>query len=160
MPLEPKQIKAAKLLAKGQSQTETAQAIGVSRRTIVRWLSQPEFKNLCFGLSGEAQPVARSVHSVELEKPIQVRGQSNSLTVEDLVPDALQAVRDILTNPDVRVTDRLKAAALVGQWSGLEHRGKTQELEAFKLLRDANLLPGEIVERVEEAILECFRNIR
>ena len=160
MSLEPKQIDAAKLLAKGQSQTQTAQAIGVSRRTIVRWLSQSEFKNLCFGLSGEVQAVAKSVNPIDLKSQVQVRNQPNNLTVDDLVPYAVQAIQEILTSPDVRPSDRLKAAALVGQWSGLEYRGKTQELEAFKLLGDANLLPGEMVERVEEVILGCFRNIR
>jgi hypothetical protein len=160
MSLEPKQVKAANLLAKGQSQTQTAQAIGVSRRTIVRWLSQAEFKNLCFGLSGDVQPVARSIHSIELEKPIQVRGQSNNLTVEDLVGDALQAVQDILSNPEARPGDRLKAASLIGEWAGMAHRGKVHELQASVLLRDLGFLPRESVELVQIAYEECQQKIK
>ncbi len=160
MPLDPKQIDAAKLLAKGQSQTQTAQAIGVSRRTIVRWLSQSEFKNLCFGLSGEVQSIAKSINPIELESPVQVRRQPTTLTVENLVPDALQAVQDILSNPEARPGDRLKAASLIGEWAGMAHRGKVHELQAFVLLRDLGFLPRESVELVQIAYEECQQKIK
>ena len=48
--MTPNQIKAAELLGQGKSQGEVADCVGVNRRTIVRWLAIPEFKNLCYGL--------------------------------------------------------------------------------------------------------------
>jgi hypothetical protein len=160
MSLEPTQLKAAKLLAKGYSQTETAQSIGVSRRTVVRWLTQPEFKNLCFGLSGEAQPVVKSVNPIDLESQVQVGIKSNNLTVEDLVGDALQAVQDVLTNPEARPVDRLKAASLVGEWAGLSVRGKIHELEIFKTMRERGFLSRPSLELVEIAYSECQQKIK
>lgn len=158
MSLDPNQVKAARLLAKGETQTQTAEAVGVSRRTIVRWLSLPEFKNLCFGLSAEAPaPVAKS-HPPE--SPVRVRSQPNNLTAEALVPNALQAVQDILTDPDARTSDRLKAASLAAEWAGLSIRGRIHELQAFQVLRDLGFLQKESVELVEIAYSECQQKIK
>ncbi len=55
--MTPNQIKAAELLGQGRSQGEVADLIGVNRRTIVRWLANSEFKNLCYGL--RSRPVAQ-----------------------------------------------------------------------------------------------------
>ena len=160
MSLEPNQVTAARLLAKGETQTQTASAVGVSRRTIVRWLSLPEFKNLCFGLSAEAPaPVAKS-HLVDPESPVRVRSQPNNLTAEDLVPNALQAVQDILTDPDARTSGRLKAASLAAEWAGLSIRGRIHELQAFQVLRDLGFLQKESVELVEIAYSECQQKIK
>jgi len=129
MTLTPPQIRAAELLAKGHSQQEVGDAVGVNRRTIVRWLKQEDFRNLSFGLLGRAaQLPQRSPES---------RKQSNDLTPQDLVCDALEAVRDILQDSDSRNCDRLKAASLVGEWSGLGVRGKMAEMEALKILIEA-----------------------
>lgn len=158
MSLDPNQVKAARLLAKGQTQTQTASAVGVSRRTIVRWSTLPEFKNLCFGLSAEAPaPVAKSYPP---ESPVRVRLQPNNLTAEDLVPNALQAVQDILTDPDARTSDRLKAASLAAEWAGLSIRGRIHELQAFQVLRDLGFLQKESVELVEIAYSECQQKIK
>ena len=129
MSLTPPQIRAAELLAKGHSQQEVGDAVGVNRRTIVRWLKQEDFRNLSFGLLGRAaQLPKRSPES---------RKQSNDLTPQDLVCDALEAVRDILQDSDSRNCDRLKAASLVGEWSGLGVRGRMAEMEALKILIEA-----------------------
>jgi hypothetical protein len=48
--VSPNQLKAAELIGAGLNHQEVADRIGVSRRTIVRWLGNPEFKNLCYGL--------------------------------------------------------------------------------------------------------------
>lgn len=155
MPLDPKQLTAAKLLGKGLSQTEVASQVGVSRRSIVRWLSNPEFKSLCLGLATPQQAPQRA-----LERHQSPNRLPSSLTPQDLVEDALRAVQAILLEPDIRPADRLKAASLVGEWSGLSHRGKTQELEAIMVLQEAGLVPGEVVEGIQAAISECFENVR
>ena len=147
MSLTPPQIRAAELLAKGHSQQEVGDAVGVSRRTIVRWLKQEDFRNLSFGLLGRAaqlpqQPPQRSPDS---------RKSSNDLAPQDLVCDALEAVRDILQDPDSRNCDRLKAAALVGDWVGLGDRRKIHELEAMRVLIDAGWLSPQVVDTVAEA---------
>jgi transposase len=50
MSLSPQQIRAAELLAQGNSQQDVAKSLGVNRKTIQRWLQKEDFKNLSFGL--------------------------------------------------------------------------------------------------------------
>jgi transposase len=77
MALSPKQIQAAELLARGYSHQEVGDAIGASRRTILRWLKQQDFRDLSFGLTHRApQPTPQPApqRSPESHK------QSNELT--------------------------------------------------------------------------------
>lgn len=55
--MTPNQIKAAELIGQGKNQQEVADCVGVNRRTVVRWLSNPEFKNLCYGLRNRPSPI-------------------------------------------------------------------------------------------------------
>jgi transcriptional regulator with XRE-family HTH domain len=141
MSLTPQQIRSAELLAKGHSQEAVGNTVGVSRRTIARWLRREDFRNLSFGLLGRAAGSPQQIphRSVESHK------QSNELTPQDLVGDALEAVRSILQDPDSRNADRLKAAALAGQWAGLGDREKMAELEALKVLIDAGWVHDEAI---------------
>ena len=134
MSLTPPQIRAAELLAKGHSQESVGNTVGVSRRTIVRWLKREDFRNLSFGLLGRAAQLPQPSSNPLPES----RKQSNVLTPQDLVGDALEAVQSILQDPDSRNADRLKAAALVGEWAGLGDRGKMAELEALRVLIEAD----------------------
>jgi transcriptional regulator with XRE-family HTH domain len=116
MSLSPIQIRAAQLLARGLSQEETGKQVGVSRRTISRWLCKEEFKNLSFGL------VNSSSSSTKNEAEIQSTSQTNdesSCELSHLVPLAFRTLQNILTDPDARKADKLKAATLIGQWGGL-----------------------------------------
>jgi transcriptional regulator with XRE-family HTH domain len=116
MSLSPIQIRAAQLLARGLSQEETGKQVGVSRRTISRWLCKEEFKNLSFGL------VNSSSSSTKNEAEIQSTSQTNdesSCELSHLVPLAFMTLENILTDPDARKADKLKAATLIGQWGGL-----------------------------------------
>ena len=131
MALSPKQIQAAELLARGYSHQEVADAINTSRRTVLRWLKLQDFRDLSFGLVHRA-PQPTPQRSLESRKP------SDNLTPQDLVGDALKAVQEILQDPDSRNADRLKAAALAGQWAGLGSKEKMAELEALKVLIEAN----------------------
>jgi transcriptional regulator with XRE-family HTH domain len=134
MSLTPQQIRSAELLAKGHSQEAVGNIVGVSRRTVARWLKREDFRNLSFGLLGRA---AQSPQPSPNPSP-ESRKQSNVLTPQDLVGDALEAVQSILQDPDSRNADRLKAAALVGEWAGLGDRGKMAELEALRVLIEAD----------------------
>jgi len=134
MALSPKQIQAAELLSRGYSHQEVGDAIGASRRTILRWLKQQDFRDLSFGLTHRApQPTPQQAPQRSLES----RKPSDNLTPQDLVGDALKAVQEILQDPDSRNADRLKAASLIGEWTGLGVRGKMAEMEALKVLIEA-----------------------
>ncbi len=146
MGLSPPQIRAAELLAKGHSQQEVADAVGVSRRTISRWLKQEDFKNLSYGLVGRTQLPQQAPQSLSKSSR-----NFKSLTPKDLVDDALEAVREILQDPDSRNADKLKAAMLVGTWVGLGDRTKIHELEAMRILIDSGWLPPHVLDKVAEA---------
>ncbi len=148
MTLTPAQIKAAKLLGQGYSQQDAAVAIGVTRRTIGRWQKQEDFRHLCFGL------IHRAPQSTP-QRASERSSQPETLKVEDLIPDALKAVQEILQDPDCRNCDRLKAASLVGEWSGLGVRGKMAEMEALKILIEA----GWIDDRAINTLVENWQSL-
>jgi len=141
MSLTPQQIRSAELLAKGHSQEVVGNTVGVSRRTIARWLRREDFRNLSFGLLGRA---AQSPQQAPQRSP-ESRKQSNELTPQDLVGDALEAVKSILQDPDSRNADRLKAAALAGQWAGLGNQSKMAEMEALQVLIQANWINDDAI---------------
>lgn len=161
MGLTPQQVKAVQLLAKGRSQQEVADMVGVSRRTVSRWLQSPEFKNLSFGLVNQPQPQPQ---------PQPNRERRGTLTPQDLVEDVLRAIQDILTNPDSRSCDRLKAAALIGDWAGLSQRKPPMhEMEGLEAMIRAGWVPDEVLDalidgsdelaaRVKDAFVGCFEN--
>jgi hypothetical protein len=147
MSLTPSQIRAAELLSKGHSHQEVGDAVGVSRRTILRWLKQEDFKNLSFGLVGRAsQQAPQQAPQRSPER------HSGSLTPQDLVPDALAAVQGILTDPDARTCDRIKAASLIGEWAGLsQKKSQMVELEAIKVLVEAGWVPDEVLDAMVDS---------
>lgn len=144
--MTPNQVRAAQLLAQGHTQQEAADASGVSRRTIVRWLATQKFRDLAFGLVGTNSRVENS-------PPPQAVSQNKktSKTLEDLIPLALEAVGEVLSDPDTRNTDKLKAAALVADWAGLSDREKMQELQALKVLIDSGWLPPHVLDELGQA---------
>ncbi len=167
MALTPAQIRAAELLSKGHSHQEVGDAVGVSRRTILRWLKLEDFKNLSYGLLSRASPVPQPVQQRH-ERTSEKRQQS--LMAQDLVEDALLAVRDILVDVEGRTCDRLKAASLVGEWAGLSlKKPSMHEMEGLKALIEAGWVPDEVLdvlidssndmrERVRNAFHNCFHN--
>ena len=148
MSLTAKQIKAAELLARNYSHQETADAVGTSRRSILRWLKQQDFRDLAFGLSHRGTQTSSQHHP---SKPSVTEKPFGVLTAEDLVQDALQAVQSILQDSEARTCDRLKAAALVGQWAqlGLE-KSKMSEMESLKALLDAGWIGDEPIKVLSE----------
>jgi transcriptional regulator with XRE-family HTH domain len=158
--LTPNQIKAAELLSQGLSHQDVADACNVSRRTILRWLNQNDFKNLSFGLIHRHR---QSPAQQAPQRPANVNSTNHrldNLRVSDLIPDALKAVRDILQNPDARNGDKLAAASLIGKWSGLEVRGKLHELECVKTLIDQEWISEEVSAVIFDAKNELVEKIK
>ena len=97
---DPRKRAAASLLAQGGNQAKAAEAAGVARSSVMRWLTTPEFKALV---------------QEYRDRPDQDRPQ----TLEDLVPEAHQLLANALRN-DGSVSaaraklalDILKAAAI------------------------------------------------
>jgi transcriptional regulator with XRE-family HTH domain len=113
--MTPIQIRAAQLLARGLSQGETATQLGISRRTISRWLCKEEFRNLSFGLLNSVSP--EKVKPEILSRHTDDENEHSDLN--SLVPLAIKTLRDILIDQDSRKVDKLRAATLLGEWAGL-----------------------------------------
>ena len=108
MALSDQQLKALEILSRNGTQDQAAKAVNVSRRTIIRWTKLPEFKE---GLGATSKN--------RIEKTVEIIKQKEDLEIEDLVPKALQKVRDILEDSEARKSDQLRAAELIGKWAGL-----------------------------------------
>ena len=142
MALTPKQMQGAELIARGYTHQQIGDAINVSRRTILRWLKQQDFRDLCFGLTHRApQPTSQQAPQRSPESC----KQSNALAPQDLISDALRAVQEILQDPDSRNCDRLKAAALAGQWAGLGNKERMSEMESLKILIEAGWIDDNAI---------------
>jgi hypothetical protein len=110
--LTQQQLKAASALSRGLSQTKAAELAGVARRSVVRWLTDPLFTSEVEALKAE-----RSAVQVELVQKIVIQ---EDVSLKDLLPKALATVKEILDNPDAKNCDRLRAASLICDWSGVK----------------------------------------
>jgi hypothetical protein len=134
------QLKAIELLTDGKrSQQSIADEIGVSRRTIVRWLADQEFQEALKGV-GTNQFVVNPEVLQPQESPASIRQQ-----LADLMPDVLQVAKGILLDENARTSDRLRACQMIGKWGGLEDRIDSTE-QALEYLLDNNVVPDEILK--------------
>src|ERR687885_2192832 len=154
--LTPTQIKAAELLSQGRSHQEVADSVGVSRRTILRWLkNSAEFKNWQYALISRPRPAEKP------PKAPQAKIKADSLLKpSDLIQDALRTIQDILCDPDVRVSDRLRACALVGEWCDLKSDSGAAEIQAVKVLVEAEVLPQEVLDTIVEGSEQYIEKIK
>lgn len=53
--------------------------------------------------------------------------------IEQLIPDVLMLVQDVLCNDNYKAVDRLRAAQLVGKWYGLENPDKSNKKNEIDL---------------------------
>jgi orotate phosphoribosyltransferase-like protein len=89
------QLKAIELLSDGKrSQQSIADEIGVSRRTIVRWLADQEFQEALKGV-GTNQFVVNPEVLQPQQSPVSIRHKLNSLAVT-----VVEQVEAILTDPE------------------------------------------------------------
>lgn len=105
-----KQLQAAELLARNLSQVKVAAEIGTSRTTIIRWLKQPDFCKKVESLRQKAEQVSTRAF-VEVTKE---RVKCGAITLNETIELLSSVVRD----EDCRLSDRLKAAEVLGKWLG------------------------------------------
>ena len=132
MALDSRQIEAAKLLANGHTHQEVAESLGISRRTILRWLKDSEFKE--FHLSFCEQQKTVSIETFKQKKTT----LSNSFRQSDATPlnfddqldalgfDCLSFLSELIRDPDARNCDKLKAVSLLIQVSNWDYRYSQQ----------------------------------
>jgi hypothetical protein len=140
------QLKAAQALASGASQGKAAEAAGVTRITVLRWLKKPDFRT-------KVTELTRQFHQAQTESFVESAKQSVSqgaVSQQELVELFSGIVRD----EDNRLSDRLKAGQCLGRWMGLDDGGLNQvqppelPLEAFsneELCKRLDILKSQAV---------------
>jgi hypothetical protein len=116
--LTSQQILAAQCLALGQSHRVTAERVGVIKGTVTRWLKKPPFKQ-------KVEEFKREIEQIEGEsfrEAAQEVGENIRENVKRiLTPDELKAMlSEMAEDLELSPTLRLKAAAQLGKWIGLE----------------------------------------
>lgn len=144
--LTPQQLQAIELLSNGnRTQESVATEVGVTRRTIVRWLANPEFQAALAGVGSNQFVVNQAVINPEIiqpqQSPVSIRQK-----LSELMPSVIEETESILKNPDTRTGDRLKAAQMLAKWGGLENRMDTQD--AFRHLADLEIISVELLDFV------------
>jgi hypothetical protein len=113
--LTPKQLQAVSEIAKGLTPSAISKDIGVSERTIQRWLKLPEFIEAV----DEIRERSTTKVIVETSNDIAVRIQS-------LVPKAIDTLEHYIESPEARASDRLRACHIIGSWAGLTQPQKQE----------------------------------
>lgn len=102
------QTEAIRLLAKGLANAEVAKQLGIAERTIYRWYKNAEFTSALE--QAKSSVVAAVVESA---------AEDVNAEIKKLLPLAIKTLQDVLTDSEKRVSDRLRAADIVGRWSGI-----------------------------------------
>ncbi len=113
------------MLANGGSHPQVAEALGISTKTIQRWLKKPEF----------AQALA-DVQVKTVEKAVEAVATDISGQIQRLVPKAIKTLETYLDDPKARGSDRLRAAQILGNWAGLNQPQIQPEQSAEQNLKD------------------------
>lgn len=113
--LSPNQLEAVSGIAKGLTPSAIGKSLGVSERTVQRWLKLPEFVNAV----NEIRERSTTKVIVEVSDDISARIQS-------LIPKALTTLEAYIENPEARGSDRLRACHIIGSWAGLNQPQKQE----------------------------------
>ncbi|MCI0580502.1 MAG: hypothetical protein L0332_23425 [Chloroflexi bacterium] len=92
--LSPKQRQAIQSLLAGRTKSQTAAGVGVTRRTLSRWLADPTFRAALSAATDDALANAARRLAAALD-------------------DAVAVLAEVMSNKDARDPDRLRAAGLV-----------------------------------------------
>ena len=123
--LTPEQARMVSMLCQGLTNTAISEAIGVCRKTIIRWHKLPHIQEAI------AQASSRQTEAVAKEQGEQYKQLTKSAQaatteiVERLLPHAVKVVGRILADGEARTSDRLKAAELLSKWGGLGQQNTT-----------------------------------
>ncbi len=158
-----KKKEAIVLLARNISQTRVAEMIGINRRTLVRWLKDADFRNQLN--ENRRDHLENVLDKVIDNSSISVQNTQEISQVDTLIGKALSALHDILSCPESRNTDRIRASELVlkllaadrvqafsggnsgGKSSGIPiptAEGVDRSVEIEQLLQRRELLKGRI----------------
>jgi hypothetical protein len=116
--LSPKQILAAQHLALGESQGKAAQIAKVTRVTVNRWLKLPIFKAKVEEFRNELEQIeGESFREAAKEVGESIRENVNKI----LDQNGLKLfASEMVQNEELSPMVRLKAAAQLGKWLGME----------------------------------------
>jgi hypothetical protein len=137
-----KRLEAQVLLSQDICQVRVAELLKVSRRTIVRWLKEPGFKEgIVSGRKAQLEAaLTRNLPDVTPEESVIFERKVENLSLsQKLIASAFGALQDVLTNPETRTADRLKAAEIVLRQAGggaVANFGIVPEKEAKVISRD------------------------
>lgn len=137
--------RAAAMKAKGAKHTDIAEALDISRRTVTRWVAEPEFQlRVAAHREGLTEVGRLATAELALEVPAIVRAYINLVTSEDVSPDTrLNGMQWLL--------DRFAPAAPQRPADGAGrsplHLHVTQALSAAPGEREAHLVEARTVAR-------------
>ena|SRR5919199_1851378 len=146
-----KKREALSLLSKGISQVRVAKLINVDRRTVVRWLAEPEFKKQ---LIESRRTHLENVLNEGLENPApesrEKLDEPKQSQLENLVSKAICVLNDIISHPETRTSDRLRASELVLKLVGSDK--VIQNISPQIALVDSDCSPGERKNQIDNLL--------
>jgi predicted transcriptional regulator len=110
--------KALMMMAKGMGTSEVANRLGVSQRTVQRWIKSEGVGN---PMTQVCQEVVKNV-AVKVEAVIGDDLQAQAIKLLRLSGKSLDCLEQIIDNPDTRTADKLTACKIVGDWVGFQSR--------------------------------------
>lgn len=157
-----KRKEAILLLSKGISQSRTAQMIGVDRRTVVRWLKDDDFRKQLN--ENRRDHLENTINQVIDNSSIPVGNGEELSQIDSLIGKAIAALNDIISCPESRNSDRLRASELILKLVGSDRlqsfsngntgenslgisvtKGADRSVEIERLLQRRELLKNRIV---------------
>jgi len=105
MSLTPQQLGAVALLGKGAKTSEVAHQLGITQRTVQRWLKDDEFSTAVAEIGKETTRLVVEMTSFNLFEEIERATESS-----------VKLLTEMIENPDIRPSDRLKAVDIVRRW--------------------------------------------
>jgi ribosomal protein S13 len=110
MSLSPQQLEAVVLLGKKAKTSEVAHQLRITQRTVQRWLKDDEFATAVAEIGRQTTRLVVEATSFDLFKELEQATQSS-----------VALLTEMIENPDIRPSDRLKAVDIVRRW-GDKHR--------------------------------------
>ncbi len=110
MSLSSQQLEAVALLGVGARTSEVAHQLRITQRTVQRWLKDDEFATAVAEIGRQTTRLVVETTSFDLFKELEQATQSS-----------VALLTEMIENPDIRPSDRLKAVDIVRRW-GDKHR--------------------------------------
>ena len=123
--LSEKQVKALQVLSSGGTYKQASKAAQCGIRTVFRWAKLPEF-----------QARLRGFAETRMETVEVAIKQQECIRIQDLVPQSLERIQQILKDPTSRNSDAIKAAELIGKWAQLDQLPKKKEISPEDTLKN------------------------